>query len=77
MRAAESLMAWCHATNRHLLYSSDALRLGPACIREQEDFRRAMAELELAGWAERIEGGAVIDGAKRRHVWRIAPMTEA
>ncbi len=77
VRAAESLLGWCHATGRRLLHSRDALRLGPACIREQEDFRRAMAELELAGWAERIEGGAEIDGARRRHVWRIACKTEA
>src|SRR5690606_2765037 len=71
VRDAEALLGWCHETGRTLLYSRDALRLGPSRIRERETFTRAMGELERAGWAEPVEGGAVLDGRHRRHVWRI------
>ena len=73
VRDAEALLKWCHETGRTLLYSRDALRFGPARIRERETFARAMGELERAGWAEPVAGGAVLDGAHRRHVWRIEP----
>jgi hypothetical protein len=73
VRDAEALLGWCHETGRTLLYSRDALRLGPSRIRERETFTRAMGELERAGWAELVEGGAVLDGRRCRHVWCIAP----
>lgn len=75
VRNAEALLGWCHETGRTLLYSRDALRLGPSRIRERETFIRAVGELERAGWAEAVEGGAVLDGSHRRHVWRIAPLS--
>ena len=73
VRDAEAVLDWCHESGRDKLHSSAALRLGPPRIRERERFIVAMGELERAGWAEKIEGGAVLDGAHRRHVWRIAP----
>lgn len=73
VRDAEALLAWCHETGRTLLYSSDALRLGPARIRERATFAQAMGELERAGWAEPVEGGMELDGRHRRNVWRIVP----
>lgn len=76
VRDAEALLDWAHATGRDKLHSRDALRLGPARIRERERFNRAMDELERAGWADPIEGGAVLDGAHRRNVWRIEPKRE-
>ena len=77
VRDAEALLDWCHATARDKLHSAAALRLGPARIRERERFTHAMGELERAGWAHKIEGGAELDGAHRRHVWRIEPQSEA
>lgn len=71
VRDAEALLDWCHETGRTLLFSTEALNRGPARIRERETFVRAMGELERAGWAELVDGGAVIDGRHRRHVWRI------
>lgn len=76
VRDAEALLGWCHETGRALLYSRDALRLGPSRIRECETFTRAMGELEHAGWAEPVEGGMTVDGGRRRRVWRIAPARE-
>lgn len=71
VKDAEALLAWCHETQRTLLHSSAALRLGPARIRERDSFLAAVEILERAGWARREEAGAVIDGAHRRNVWAI------
>lgn len=76
VRDAEALLTWCHSTERRLLHSGDALRLGPARIRESATFRHAMSELERAGWAHPMEGGATLEGRHRRHVWRIVPASE-
>jgi hypothetical protein len=76
VRDAEALLNWCHETGREMLHAGAALRLGPARIRERERFMAAVDELELAGWATPINGGAVIDGAQRRNVWRIVPASE-
>lgn len=77
VRDAEALLEWAHEAGRTMLYSSIALQLGPSRIRERERFNRAMDELTRAGWATPIEGGAVLDGARRRYVWRITPAKEA
>lgn len=74
VRDAEALLTWCHETQRRLLHSSAALRLGPARIRERDSFLAAVEILERAGWARREESGAVIDGAHRRNVWAICPV---
>lgn len=76
VRDAEALLAWAHATDRDRLYSSDAMNRGPARIRERERFAQAMGELERAGWAQKLDGGAVLDGAHRRHVWLIVNAAE-
>jgi len=75
VRNAEALIKWCHATGRELLHSRDALQSGPGRIRERPKFITAMGELERAGWASKIEGGAELDGVHHRNVWRIAPET--
>lgn len=71
VRNAEALLNWCHASGRTLLHSSAALRLGPARIRERSRFMDAVKQLQCAGWAQPIEGGADVDGKRRRNVWRI------
>lgn len=76
VRNAEALLNWCHENRRDLLHSRAALRLGPARIRELSAFTEAMGELERAGWAVRIDGGAVLDGGHRRNVWRITPASD-
>jgi hypothetical protein len=71
VRHAELLHDWCRETGRTFLYSSDALRNGPNAIRTLDAFTAAIERLEAAGWAERIEGGAVLDGKRRAKVWRM------
>ena len=71
LRNAEQLLEWCQRTGRRLLCSADALRNGPAAIRDAETFREAADTLAAHGWAEPIEGGAVIAGKRRARVWRV------
>jgi hypothetical protein len=71
VRHAEALLVWCRDTGRHLIYSSDALRTGPNCIRTNDAFTAAMDTLENAGWAEQVVGGADLDGRHRARVWSI------
>jgi phage/plasmid primase-like uncharacterized protein len=71
VRDAEALLAWCHEKGLTLMHSRDALRNGPARIRERDAFIAAVETLERAGWAERLGVGAVVDGKHRRNAWRI------
>ena len=71
LRNAEQLLEWCQRTGRRLLYSADALRNGPTAIRDAETLRDAADTLAVHGWAESIEGGAVIDGKRRARAWRV------
>lgn len=71
LRNAELLLEWCRRSGRSQLYSADALRNGPAAIRDADTFRTAAGTLASHGWAEPIEGGAEMDGKRRAHVWRI------
>ncbi len=71
IRDAEALIEWAKTSGRTMLYSAIALRLGPSRIRERSRFVAAMTELERAGWAIRIDGGKVLDGAHRKSVWKI------
>lgn len=73
VKHAELLRAWCWETGRSVLYSRDALRNGPNPIRTLDAFTAAIVELENAGWAEWMDGGAVLDGAHRAKVWRLRP----
>jgi hypothetical protein len=71
VRHAELLLAWCWETGRTLLYSSDALRNGPNAIRTRDAFAAAVEQLDTAGWAAWVDGGAYLDGRHRAQVWAI------
>lgn len=71
VKHAEALLSWCRETGRTLLYSSDALRNGPNCIRSIEAFRAAVEVLDATGWAAYQDGGAELDGRQRAHVWQV------
>ena len=75
VRNAESLLAWGQTQEGRFIHSSAALQCGPNRILSQSTFRAAIAELERTGWAERKEGGMELDGARRRHVWKIREAT--
>ncbi|TAM54171.1 MAG: DUF3987 domain-containing protein, partial [Burkholderiaceae bacterium] len=71
IRNAEKLRDWCHETGRTLLCSAEALQFGPGSVRTKRAFDAALSELESAGWAIPLDGGATVDGKHRRRAWRI------
>lgn len=71
VKHAEALLAWCRETGRDRIYSTDAQKYGPNCIRTNDTFTAAVETLEAAGWAEYVEGGDEVDGRQRARVWRI------
>lgn len=77
IRDAEAVLAWCRERGLESVHSADLVRLGPAAIRTADAVHAAMTVLERHGWAQRIEGGAVLDGKHRRHAWTITPEPEA
>ncbi len=68
---AQALLEWCHEEKMPLLHSGAALQFGPYAIRTKTTFDAAIRELERAGWATAVPGGAEIDGKQRRRVWEI------
>jgi Protein of unknown function (DUF3987) len=71
IRNAEALRDWCHRDRITYLHSAAALQLGPACIRTAAAFNDAIAMLERTGWAQKLDGGHEIDGARRRRAWTL------
>ncbi len=76
IRDAEQVLGWCHERELTRVHSSQLVRLGPPCVRTADRLHTVMGVLERHGWADKIEDGAVVDGAHRRHVWCIHPRTE-
>jgi hypothetical protein len=68
---AQALLEWCQRSRIKMLHSRQALQLGPNAMRSKPTFDAAIKELERAGWAIPVEGGAEIDGKRRRRVWEI------
>jgi len=48
-------------------------RTGPNAVRDKATAARCMAFLADHGWVRLVEGGAEIDGKKRRQVWEVYP----
>jgi hypothetical protein len=76
IRDAEAVLSWLHERRLRLVHSGQLVRLGPSCVRTAARLHVVMAVLERHGWATPIEGGAEIDGARRRCAWRIHPRVE-
>lgn len=73
VRNAEALLAWVHEKGHAVIYSTLVLNGGPSCIRDNPSFRDAIKELERTSWARHVDGGDMIDGKQRKHVWEIRP----
>lgn len=69
IRDAEALRDWCQQTERVVLTSNEALRLGPQCVRTAEALNLAMDALTATGWAVPLEDGAELDGKHYRRAW--------
>ncbi len=68
---AEQLLHWLETSGPNLISLPDVYQRGPSVFRESKTALEAIQLLEEHGWLEPVDGGAVVNGALRRDVWRI------
>jgi hypothetical protein len=54
-----------------LISLPDFYRFGPNRIRDSKTAKRIAGILQEHGWIDPVDGGATINGQRRREVWRI------
>jgi hypothetical protein len=72
----EKVFAWLKARggSRPQLVSLPCVyQTGPNAVRDKATAARCLALLADHGWVRLVEGGAEIDGKKRRQVWEVNP----
>lgn len=73
---AEKVLAWLgtrECPDKHLVSLPDVYQFGPNAVRDKATAGRILRILSDHGWVRLVEGGAEIDGKKRRDVWEIRP----
>lgn len=73
---AEKVLSWfkTRTGSRPQLVSLPCVyRNGPNAVRDKSTAARCMAILTNHGWTRPLDGGAEIDGKKRRQVWEVHP----
>ncbi len=70
---AKKLLVWLTggAWTEDAISLPDIYQNGPNAIRDQATARRLVGILEDHGWLRRIEGGAEVNGHRRRDAWQI------
>jgi len=72
----ERVLVWLktrECSNRKLVSLPDLYQFGPNGVRDKRTAKQIMELLSDHHWARPIEGGAEIDGKKRRQVWEVNP----
>jgi hypothetical protein len=57
----------------NLFHMRELYRLGPATIREKAPATKIIGMLVDHGYLEQVAGGAELDDAWRKEVWRLVP----
>jgi hypothetical protein len=68
---AEQLLDWLKNWDGELISLPDVYQRGPNAFRDATSALEAIHVLEDHGWLVPVEGGAVVNGTRRREVWRI------
>ena len=72
VRLAEKLLYWLHNKWPSTTISlPDMYQAGPNELRHGKEARRISEILQEHGWLVRLDGVHVLDGQRRREVWRI------
>lgn len=72
LRTAQTVLNWLHSDWASDLVSlPDCYQRGPARISTQAAAIASVKILEEHGWLERVKGGAVVHGYRRKDVWRV------
>lgn len=76
LRLAQRLLEWLQTSWQEPLISlPDIYQSSLNAISNQKTAGKIVETLELHGWLERVNGGGVVKGKRRRDVWRIASAT--
>lgn len=73
LRSAQRLLTWWQSQPSALLHLSHIYQHGPSNVRSADAARAAIKILYEHGWIERLEPGTVVEGARRKEVWRLIP----
>ncbi len=71
LRLAKQTLAWMKSRGENLFHMRELYRLGPAAIREKATATKIVGVLVDHGYLEQVAGGAELDGAWRKDVWRL------
>jgi hypothetical protein len=76
LKTAGKVLTWLQTEWRENLVSlPDIYQLGPAIIRTQSAAKSVVSILEAHGWLHPVPEGGIVNGSRRRHVWKVAPTT--
>jgi hypothetical protein len=68
---AEQLLQWLESWDGELISAPDVYQFGPNAFRDSKAALEAIHLLEEHGSLEPLEGGAIVNGVRRREAWRI------
>ena len=71
LRLAKQTLAWMKSRGEPLFHMRELYRLGPAAIREKTTATKIVGILVDHGCLEQVPGGAELDGAWRKDVYRL------
>jgi hypothetical protein len=71
LRLAKQTLAWMRGRGETLFHMRELYRLGPSAIREKATATKIVGILADHGHLEAVPGGAELDGAWRKEVWRL------
>lgn len=68
----QKLITWLHQSwGEEMISLPDVYQNGPYGLRKKEIATETVKFLEEYGWLEKVPGGGIVGGKKRREVWRI------
>jgi hypothetical protein len=71
---AEKVLSWLRSRecpDKHLVSLPDVYQFGPNAVRDKGTAGKILEILSDHRWVRPVEGGAVIDGKKRRQAWEV------
>lgn len=73
LQSARRLLSWWQSLPDSDLHIAYIYQNGPSNVRNAESARKAVRILVEHGWAEPLLAGTIVDGARRKEVWRLVP----
>jgi hypothetical protein len=71
LKAADAVLQWAKARGAVRFHLAEVYQFGPGCCRDRASAERACTKLADNGFVKKLESGAVIDGAPRKHAYAV------